>query len=114
MSVKEPLGNRKIYWTFFNQLSEVSKFSGDLFLAPLAITDGMHRPDLGLARGAGRIVVAAAMAYRWCLSLFGRSRPRRSRRSNEAFLFYEPHPNFAAIMRASSRKIVQMTKKVDS
>ena len=51
MSVKEPVGNRKIYWTFFDQLSQVSKFSGDLFLAPLAITDGMDRPDLGLARG---------------------------------------------------------------
>ncbi len=45
------MGNRKIYWTFFNQLSQVSKFSGDLFLAPVAIADGMQRPDLGLAPG---------------------------------------------------------------
>ena len=42
MSVEEPVGNRKIYWTFFNQLSQVSKFSGELFLPPLAITDRMH------------------------------------------------------------------------
>ena len=85
VSVKEPVGNRKIYWTFFNQLPQVSKFSGDFFLTPVAITDGMHRPDFGLARGLGWIVVVAAMACRRCLSLSGRSRPRRSRRSKEAF-----------------------------
>ena len=114
VSVKEPMGNRKIYWTFFNQLSQVSKFCGDLFLAFLAITDGIRGPDLGLARGVGWIAVVAAIACRRCSSLLGRGVPCRHQRNNGAFLFHGPHLNFAAIMRASSRKRVQMTKKVDS
>jgi len=42
------VGNRKIYWTFFNQLAQVSQSSGECFFAPAAIPDGIDSPGLSL------------------------------------------------------------------